>query len=240
MRKPQPGSAFDSPSGLRGSIHCLGGRADATTRRFVREACPRPKAARFAICSRPVTAAAPPKPPTPPNRRPPAPSALSQGQKDSLTVQALGLLNEQVQARIVHYKGELETNAELDAITAQVVAQLKAMQASIIVSDGAADAGTAGGRPATRPDRPAAEGVLERLAVHLTHLEAARQAHRQAVLRERAPREEQGRQGQGDLPRRAGRVLRAATLQEPPARRARGLRVHGCRRRQGSLPCWPR
>ena len=43
-------------------------------------------------------------------------------------MQALGLLQEQVEARIVHYKAELETNAELDAITAQVVAQLKAMQ----------------------------------------------------------------------------------------------------------------
>jgi len=40
------------------------------------------------------------------------------------------LLQEQVQARIVHYKGEMETNAELDAITAQVVAQLHAMQAA--------------------------------------------------------------------------------------------------------------
>ncbi len=56
---------------------------------------------------------------------------MTAGQKEAITVQALGLLNEQIQARIVHYRGELETNAELDAITAQVVAQLKAMQASI-------------------------------------------------------------------------------------------------------------
>ena len=35
-----------------------------------------------------------------------------------------------MQARIVHYKGELETSPELDAITAQVVAQLQAMQAA--------------------------------------------------------------------------------------------------------------
>jgi hypothetical protein len=54
---------------------------------------------------------------------------MSAGQKEELALQALGLLQEQVQARIVHYKGEMETNAELDAITAQVVAQLKAMQA---------------------------------------------------------------------------------------------------------------
>ncbi len=55
---------------------------------------------------------------------------MTEGQKDTLAIQALGLLNEQVQARIVHYKGELETSPELDAITAQVVAQLKAMQAA--------------------------------------------------------------------------------------------------------------
>jgi hypothetical protein len=58
---------------------------------------------------------------------------MSDGQKENLTLQALGLLNEQVQARIVHYKGELETSPELDAITAQVVAQLKAMQAAASV-----------------------------------------------------------------------------------------------------------
>src|SRR5690606_18817312 len=57
---------------------------------------------------------------------------MSEGQKHALTVQALGLLNEQVNARIIHYKGELETSPELDAVTAQVVAQLKAMQASVI------------------------------------------------------------------------------------------------------------
>ncbi len=55
---------------------------------------------------------------------------MSDGQKEALAIQALGLLNEQVQARIVHYKSELETSPELDAITAQVVAQLKAMQAA--------------------------------------------------------------------------------------------------------------
>ncbi len=55
---------------------------------------------------------------------------MSQGDKDALALQALGLLNEQVQARIVHYRGDLETSPELDAITAGVVAQLKEMQAA--------------------------------------------------------------------------------------------------------------
>jgi len=56
---------------------------------------------------------------------------MSEHDKEKLTFQALGLLNEQVQARIVHYKGELETSPELDAITAQVVAQIKGMQAAL-------------------------------------------------------------------------------------------------------------
>lgn len=72
-------------------------------------------------------------PPKPPPSRSSAPAAaMSEGQKHALTVKALGLLNEQVNARIIHYKGELETSPELDAVTAQVVAQLKAMQASVI------------------------------------------------------------------------------------------------------------
>ena len=41
---------------------------------------------------------------------------------------ALFLREEQVQARVVHYKAEMETNAELDAITAQVVEQLRSLQ----------------------------------------------------------------------------------------------------------------
>lgn len=66
---------------------------------------------------------------------PPAPSAAqkpggtpSQALKNQIAEMALGLLEEQVQARIVHYKADLETNPELDAITAQVVAQLREMQ----------------------------------------------------------------------------------------------------------------
>ncbi len=36
-----------------------------------------------------------------------------------------------MQARIVHYRGDLKTSAELDAITANVVAQIQAMQAAV-------------------------------------------------------------------------------------------------------------
>jgi hypothetical protein len=52
----------------------------------------------------------------------------SQASKDAIAGAALGLLEEQVQARIVHYKADLQTNPELDAITANVVAELRQMQ----------------------------------------------------------------------------------------------------------------
>jgi hypothetical protein len=72
------------------------------------------------------------KPPPPPRRaQPAAPNAMSEGQKARIAVEALGLLNEQIEARIVHYKADLETSPELDAITAQVVSQLRAMQAAL-------------------------------------------------------------------------------------------------------------
>ena len=56
---------------------------------------------------------------------------LSEASKDAIAEMALGLLEEQVQARIVHYKAELATNPELDAITEQVVAQLRQMRDSM-------------------------------------------------------------------------------------------------------------
>jgi hypothetical protein len=64
---------------------------------------------------------------------------LTQASKDAIAEMALGLLEEQVQARIVHYKADLETNPELDAITASVVAQLKELQQSVAASDRAPD-----------------------------------------------------------------------------------------------------
>ena len=81
-----------------------------------------------------------PKPPVPPRMQPPPPprraqaslpGSMSDGQKEQIAIEALGLLNEQIEARIVHYKADLETSPELDAITAQVVSQLKAMQAAL-------------------------------------------------------------------------------------------------------------
>ncbi len=49
-------------------------------------------------------------------------------EREELTLKALGLLREQVEARIVHYKAELETSPELDAVTAQVVNQIRQLQ----------------------------------------------------------------------------------------------------------------
>lgn len=66
----------------------------------------------------------------PASLRGPAPGEnVSQAIKDQVREMALGLLEEQMQARIALYKADLQTNPELDAITAQVVAQLKEMQA---------------------------------------------------------------------------------------------------------------
>jgi hypothetical protein len=63
--------------------------------------------------------------------RAPLPSeegVMSTRAKLSLADFALQLRDEQLQARVVHYKADLETSPELDAVTAQVVAELKAMQ----------------------------------------------------------------------------------------------------------------
>jgi hypothetical protein len=65
------------------------------------------------------------------NRSTVPPPSLSRAQKQAVALEALGLLNEQIQARIVHYRGDLETSPELDAITAQVVAQIRAMQSAV-------------------------------------------------------------------------------------------------------------
>ena len=80
----------------------------------------------------------PPPPRKPPGPPPPAkatlptvPQPVTAAQSDELAGLAMILREEQVQARIVHYKAEMETNAELDAITAQVVEQLKMMQGKV-------------------------------------------------------------------------------------------------------------
>jgi hypothetical protein len=84
------------------------------------------------------------EPPAAPDRRAgagaarplPAPGeGTSQALKDHITDMALGLLDEQVRARIVHYKSELETNPELDKVTAEVVAGLRELQARVVKAE---------------------------------------------------------------------------------------------------------
>lgn len=95
-----------------------------------------------------------PPPKNPPNRRPPPlnrarqadkaparqvsrdrPSSvppLDEQGKQQLADQALGLLREQLEAQVVLYKSELQTSPELDAITAQVVQQLRQFQQAVV------------------------------------------------------------------------------------------------------------
>ena len=99
---------------------------------------PLPPSGRSQPGARPGERTAPePSRPLPPDAPRRVGEHVSQALKDHITEMALGLLEEQMQARIVHYRADLETNPELDAVTAQVVAQLKVIQASA----GAADRG---------------------------------------------------------------------------------------------------
>jgi hypothetical protein len=68
------------------------------------------------------------KPTTPNAPVPPAQGNMSTSAKMSLAEIALQLRDEQLKAHVVHYKQELETNAELDAVTAQVIAELQMLQ----------------------------------------------------------------------------------------------------------------
>src|ERR1700722_14064014 len=56
---------------------------------------------------------------------------MSTRAKLSLADIALALREEQVQARVVHYKADVQTSPELDAITAQVVAELQQLQQAV-------------------------------------------------------------------------------------------------------------
>jgi hypothetical protein len=80
-----------------------------------------------------------PAPPAPPARRapplvaPPTPSPegfMSTHAKMSLADIALALRDEQLQAKVVHYKAELATSPELDAVTQQVIEELQSLQAA--------------------------------------------------------------------------------------------------------------
>ena len=53
---------------------------------------------------------------------------MSTAAKLSLADNALSLRDEQLEAKVVHYRSDLATNAELDAITAQVLVELQSLQ----------------------------------------------------------------------------------------------------------------
>jgi hypothetical protein len=86
---------------------------------------------------------------------------LSQDDKLSLAAFAYALRDEQVQAKVALYRADLETNPELDAITAQVVAEIQSMK-------------LARSRESTMPPPPDAEQLeaelAKRLGQHLARL----------------------------------------------------------------------
>ena len=75
----------------------------------------------------------PPLPPISTPRQKVAPSAdgfMTTAAKMSLADMALQLRDEQLQAKVIHYKAELATSPELDAVTDQVIAELAGLQAA--------------------------------------------------------------------------------------------------------------
>src|SRR5689334_9216862 len=55
---------------------------------------------------------------------------MSTSEKMSLAEIALALRDEQLEAKVVHYKAELPTSPELDAVTQQVITELQNLQAA--------------------------------------------------------------------------------------------------------------
>jgi hypothetical protein len=75
---------------------------------------------------------------------------MSTAAKMTLADIALALRDEQLEAKVVHYRADLQTNPELDAVTAQVIAELHNLQAA---------ARAAG--PSSRPGPPVDRAQVE-------------------------------------------------------------------------------
>jgi hypothetical protein len=75
---------------------------------------------------------APKPPPLPPQQaaKPTPDGFMTTAAQMSLADLALQLRDEQLEAKVVHYRADLATNAELDAVTAQVIAELQSLQAA--------------------------------------------------------------------------------------------------------------
>jgi hypothetical protein len=85
---------------------------------------------------------------------------MSSDAKLSLAEVAFALRDEQLEAKVVHYKADLQTNAELDAVTAQVIADLQHLKAEARRAPST--------RPAPETDRTALEAeLIENLHVML-------------------------------------------------------------------------
>jgi hypothetical protein len=79
-----------------------------------------------------------PKPPPMPARKkaapPPLPVPKATLARIELAENVLRLRDEQLKARVVYFEPQIQTNAELDAITAQVVAELQSLQQEQLAS----------------------------------------------------------------------------------------------------------
>jgi hypothetical protein len=71
-------------------------------------------------------------PPEGPHPVPSEDGFMDTGAKMSLADIALALRDEQLQAQVIHYRADLQTSPELDAITAQVIADLHMMQGAAV------------------------------------------------------------------------------------------------------------
>lgn len=92
-------------------------------------------------------------PEDPPSK--PVPNAagyMSSAAKLNLADIALALRDEQLEAKVVHYRAELDTNPELDAITAQVIDELQGLQAAVRMMAPARDSAPAIDRAAVEQD----------------------------------------------------------------------------------------
>ena len=88
----------------------------------------------------PVSAKARPSS-TSPKAPPPLPVPRTTQARMQLAADALRLRDEQLKARVVYFNPEIQTNAELDAITAGVVAELQQMQREMLQASSPEDRG---------------------------------------------------------------------------------------------------
>lgn len=98
------------------------------------QSAPHAAAPRGGASMAPATSVRPPSTRPPSSRPPPLPPVVNEdgtmttAAKLSLADLAMQLRDEQLEARVIHYKAELTTSPELDKITQQVIAELQHLQ----------------------------------------------------------------------------------------------------------------